>query len=180
MNCEKQPLYRKVNTTAHMMHRSRGGDFADDRHTKMMEVRAESGRLPIEKSKGRSRQGFDYTPLFRFLQSRVGKPWEPTYTEAKSRLDKEDPIWWIVRRPELDDHYSVSTTRLRRVGESSYYTGLHVVDGILEVEDKTVGPKDVQDSIYCLCCTYTLNGAKVSRPEGLAQWAFGLPKKNNK
>jgi hypothetical protein len=175
MNREKPPLYRKVNTTAHMMHRQRGGDFADDRNTKLMEVKAEGGRLPMDKSKGKSRQGFDYTPLFKFLLSRVGQPWTNVYQEARSRIDKEDPIWWIVRRPELDDHYSISTTRLRRVGESSYYTGLHVDDdGLLQVEDKTVGPKDVQDSIYCLCCTYTLNGNPVGRPKGMADWAFGL------
>jgi hypothetical protein len=178
MNREKLPLYRKVNTTARTPHSQRGGQFAWDRNTKRTEVLAESGRLPMQKSKNRWAQGFDYTPLFRFLLSRVGKEWQATYTEAKARLDKEDPIWWIVRRPELDDHYAVNTTRLRRVGESSYYTGLHVVDGVLEIEDKTVGPKDVQNSIYCLCCTYTLNGAVVGRPEGMAQWAFGLPEKN--
>ena len=52
------------------------------------------------------RHGYDYTPLFKFLLSRAGKNWDDVYSEAISRLDQEEPIWWMVA-PDLSEGQAV-------------------------------------------------------------------------
>ena len=101
----------------------------------------------------RHRHGRDYTPLFRFLISRVGKPWSEVFAEAKSRLDTTDPIFWLVARTEAKRREFV------RVGESSYFSGLYVDDqGLLKFVNPELRPQDMQPS--CTCCTHTLNGVR--------------------
>jgi len=73
---------------------------------------------------GRSRVGYDYTPLFRFLLSKVGCSWDEVYSAALARLDKREPIFWLV---DLHDPREGVVC----VGESSYFSRLTVVDGIL-------------------------------------------------
>ena len=112
----KAPLYRKLNTTAHNASRHAGGDYSEVRHTKR-EVRSEATRRSMH---GKERRGVDYTPLFRFLLSKVGKKWNEVHSEAVGRLDREEPIYWLVALRENDRQDYV------RVGESSFFSGLYV------------------------------------------------------
>ena len=150
---EKSPLYRKVNTTAHGVHHRVGGDFRDQRKGEAVD-QPEGLHQGMH---GRKRRGLDYTPLFRFLLSKVGDGWNNVYSEAVSRLDRPDPIFWLVTLRSGDEHDYV------RTGESSYFSGLRVDgDGILQVVNPQIGP----GSLYplCKCCTHTFNGARFTRP----------------
>ena len=107
-------------------------------------------------SKGR-RRGLDYTPLFRFLLSRVGSDWDDVYGEARARLDREEPIFWLVARSPAERQEVV------RVGESSYFSGLYVADDhTLQLVAPQIGPESLEPS--CGCCTHTLNGVRFTRP----------------
>ena len=141
----KEPLYRKVNTTAHGVHHHSGPDYRDKRSE------ADAHRMVSGK-----RRGLDYTPLFRFLLSRVGKPWAPTLQEAQSRLDRDDPIFWLVARAPHEEKPSV------RVGESSFYSGLRIdEEGLLQKVDPTINESSLEPG--CRCCTHTFNGAPFTR-----------------
>src|SRR3712207_188910 len=109
----KEPLYRKVNTRTHGVHHERA-EYRWIRNTKQNK-KDQSHLGPMHRGR---RLGLDYTPLFRFLLSRVGDDWTPDYSEAASRLDRPDPIFWIVARSDKDKRPFV------RIGESSYYSGL--------------------------------------------------------
>jgi hypothetical protein len=106
---------------------------------------------------GKSRRGLDYTPLFRFLLSRVGSEWSSVHREAIARLDRPDPIFWLVARHEHERREMV------RVGESTYYSGLYVDEGgILQLVDPDLRARDLAP--YCTCCTHTLNGVRFGTP----------------
>ena len=141
-----EPLYRKVNTSAHGVRHRFGGDYREDR------------RRPISLGmKQGVRRGLDYTPLFRFLQSKVGQPWNDVHREAVARLDRPDPLDWIVARTRDDGIESV------RTGESTYFSGLYVdEDGILRKVAPQLSASDLEPS--CACCTHTLDGVPFTRP----------------
>ena len=141
----KKPLYRKVNVTAHGVGHPHGGDYRETR-----------GRDTAVGMRRGARRGRDYTPLFRFLLSKVGSPWNEVHSEAVSRLDEEAPIRWLVasRRERAAEFV--------RVGESTYFSGLYVDDaGALRV----VNPDLDEDSLEpgCGCCTHTFNGVPFTR-----------------
>lgn len=144
---DKQPLYRKVNTTARGVHHRFGGDFREVRS------RVNSSEIDIAASgmhKG-IRRGLDYTPLFKFLLSRVGCKWDEIYSEAVRRLDRKEPIFWLVALRDEDSQAYV------RTGEASYFSGLKVdTEGILQLVDSAVGPNTLVPQ--CPCCTHTFNG----------------------
>ena len=81
-----EPLYRRVNTRARNVRHDRGGDFRHRRNTEA-ERASDVTRGPMT---GR-RRGLDYTPLFRFLLSKVGEDWGEVFDEAAKRLRKVDP-----------------------------------------------------------------------------------------
>ena len=147
---DKPPLFRKVNTTAHGVHHNTGGEFRDHRHhaTHSEEIR--------EGMHGKKRRGLDYTPLFRFLLSKVGCEWSTVYAEAVSRLDRPEPIFWLVAlRPEEEREFV-------RTGESSYFSGLKVDEnGMLQIVNPKLGPGSL--SPFCKCCTHTFNGVRFTR-----------------
>lgn len=155
----KSPLYRKVNTTAHGVHHGRGGAYSDERNTKQ-QARSEGVRQPMH---GKRQRGLDYTPLFKFLLSKVGTRWDDVYTEAAGRLDRAEPIFWLVAPHEHERKPFV------RVGESSYYSGMYVDGaGILQVVDPSVGASTLVPD--CKCCTHTFNGVRFTKPfAGLRQ-----------
>lgn len=103
------------------------------------------------------RRGLDYTPLFRFLLSRVGEDWDAVHSEAVRRLDRAEPISWLVAlRPE-DREPCV------RVGESSFYSGLFVDDeNRLQKVAPELGPSSMAPG--CACCTHTFNGVPFTQP----------------
>lgn len=145
----KEPLYRKENTTAHRA-RHDGGDYRDERH------RSQQSDASRESMRGRKRRGLDYTPLFKFLLSRCGQPWDAVYSEAKARLDRPEPIFWLVALPGHERSPYV------RVGESSYFSGMYVDEaGVLRLVDPSLGPSSLVPS--CKCCTHTFNAVPFTR-----------------
>ena len=150
-NQNKEPLFRKENTLARGVRHGFGCDFRHDRNTKAMKEE-QGSRTSMH---GKMQRGYDYTPLFRFLLSKVGKPWDSVYSEAVSRLDKTEPIFWMVAQRAND------RKAFFRAGENSYYSGLYVDDhGLLQ----KVNPEYTQEMITacCFCCTHTFNGDVMS------------------
>jgi hypothetical protein len=149
---QKAPLFRSVNTTAHGVHHQDGGDFRDQRKARGDAVQWATRQI----MSGRKRRGLDYTPLFRFLLSKVGEDWHAVHAEAKSRLDSPDPIFWLVARTPAEERDCV------RVGESSYFSGLKVDEqGKLQRVDPTLGPERLKPD--CKCCTHTFNGLRFTQ-----------------
>ena len=140
---EKSPLYRRVNTRTHGVRHRFGGDYSQSR---------QKAGNPLEESMhGSKRRGLDYTPLFRFLLSRVGEDWAKVHSEAVSRLDTPEPIFWIVARSEIEMKSVVL------LGENSYFSGLYVDDeNRLALVDPSTTVESMKPS--CSCCTHTFNG----------------------
>ena len=146
MDREKPKLYRKVNTKAKGVHHHFGGDFKDTRRSKRETVQQVNGTMF-----GAKQRGLDYTPLFKFLLSKVGSNWDEVFSEAKSRLDREEPIFWLVALHEGEKKAYV------RIGESTYYSGLFVDDnGVLQLVNPSLKAADMTP--FCNCCTHTFNG----------------------
>jgi hypothetical protein len=157
MRIGKPPLYRKVNTLARGVHHRFGGDFRHQRQGKP-EADPEDMRSAMH---GKKQRGLDYTPLFRFLLSKIGQDWTAVYSEARSRLDRDEPIFWLVARGKEDQR------ELVRIGESSFYSGLFVDEtNILRQVNPSLAAVDVP--VTCTCCTYTLNGVEVPKPENIS------------
>ena len=145
-NHTKKPLYRKVNTRARGVHHHHGQDY--DRH-------ANDRENILGTMHSKTRRGLDYTPLFRFLLSKVGQPFDDIFSEASSRLDHTDPIFWLVAKQEHLRQPFV------RIGESSYYSGLYIDDeGLLQRVDPNLTAKSMTP--LCTCCTHTFNGTPFS------------------
>lgn len=139
---EKKPLYRKVNTKTHGVRHDHGGDYRHDRRKE----------TALGMRKG-VRRGLDYTPLFKFLLSNVGNKWDLVFSEATSRLDKAEPIFWLVALQAEDAQEYV------RFGESTYYSGLYVDEyGILKVVNSEINESTLRP--FCKCCTHTFNGVE--------------------
>ena len=149
----KDPLYRKVNTLARGVFHRWGGDFKSSRSRhKREELQPRQGSMHA----GRHR-GLDYTPLFRFLLSRVGSDWSAVFSEAVARLDRPDPIFWMVARSDMDKRSRVL------VGENTYWSGLFIDEsGRLAIVDPGLRLEDMEPS--CACCTHTFNGKPFVRP----------------
>jgi hypothetical protein len=145
---EKKPLYRKINTrTRGVRLNDYSGEYRHQRHTKA-EIHNESSRGSMH---GTRRHGFDYTPLFRFLLSRVGRQWDEVFGEVVARLDRPEPVFWMVALHEKDRQEQV------RLGESSYFSGLYVDDqGSLRVVNPQLTAEHMRPN--CHCCTHTFNG----------------------
>ncbi len=152
---QKPPLFRKVNTLARGVHHHTGGDFRHERNTKSALI-SDSPRTSMG---AKVKRGLDYTPLFRFLLSKVGDVWVEVHEEAIARLDRPDPIFWLVALHEHERSDYV------RVGESSYYSGLFVdFDGRLQKVNADLSPSSLLPQ--CKCCTHTFNGQRFTRRFG--------------
>lgn len=147
----KEPLYRRENRRARGLLHGRGGEYRWLRHAK-----GESC-IGLGSMRGRLRHGRDYTPLFRFLLAHVGDDWATVYREAAGRLDRPDPIFWMVARSDAEKRSIV------RVGESSYVSGLYVDEtGRLARVAPDLGVESLRPS--CSCCTHTFNGVPFVLP----------------
>lgn len=146
MNREKKPLYRKVNTKTWGVRHGFGSDFKKNRHKKRDSLEQIKGSMH-----GKKKRGLDYTPLFRFLLSKVGSDWDEVFSEAAARLDKTEPIFWLVAlNPEEKEEYI-------GVGESTYFSGMFVDENKkLQLTSSKLKPKDLKP--FCNCCTHTFNG----------------------
>jgi hypothetical protein len=121
-----------------------GSDFRHSRNTKKFK-NFEGDRMPMKKGK----YGYDYTPLVRFLLSKAGKDWDVVFSEVKERLDKTEPIFWLVKFSN-----DIDIQPIVYVGEGKYYHTLIVDDNILTVYNKTA---TLEDGL-CSCHTHTLDG----------------------
>lgn len=153
MRQHKKPLYRSVNTRTYGVRHGSGSKFKWERNTKA----TKENRSTHQSMHSGQRHGFDYTPLFKFLLSRVGKNWDEVHSEAVSRLDREEPISWIVASDFSEGSPFV------RVGESSYFNGLYIDENNkLAVVDPELTSETMPP--FCACCTHTLNGVRLSSP----------------
>jgi len=145
----KNKLYRKENTKAFGVFHIFGSDYSKDR------AKNKQSFYTVSSMHGKKQRGLDYTPLFKFLLSHVGDNWDKVYSEAKSRLDKEEPIFWIVALHNSDKKDYV------RIGENSYYSGLFVdVDNILQKVNPEFNPNTICFNTDDTC---TFNGTIVHR-----------------
>jgi hypothetical protein len=162
MNRVKEPLYRKENKLAIGYRGDIGGDFRHTRNTKKFK-RSDNH---LSGMGGNKQRGVDYTPLFRFLLSKVGEKWDAVYSEAVSRLDREDPIFWMVytEDPVVDFHHPDQEMKESfRAGESSMYSKLMVDEnGILQYVNPNLTINDFHKT--CHCCTHTFNGKVINNP----------------
>lgn len=150
---QKKPLFRSVNTRTHGVRHGSGAKAKWERHTKA----ASTNVAAYGSMHSGQRHGYDYTPLFKFLLSRAGKNWDDVYSEAISRLDQEEPIWWMVA-PDLSEGQAVF-----RSGESSYFSGLYIDDdNALALVNPDVTAENMTP--FCACCTHTLNGVRLTTP----------------
>lgn len=149
----KKPLYRKVNTRTHGVRHGDGGDWRSSRNTKAVKQDLSyNGSMHSH-----HRHGLDYTPLFRFLLSRIGEDWDETYSEAVARIDCSDPIFWLVARSDEERKAYV------RLGESSYYSGLYVDEQKrLALVEPALAVDDMKPA--CSCCSHTFNGKPFTQP----------------
>lgn len=144
---KKPLLYRSVNTRTHGVRHGSCCAYRYERHTKS-EKSSLSNRGSMH---SHHRHGFDYTPLFRFLLSKVGHPWDPVFSEANARLDRPEPVFWMVALHESDKKEYVGTD------ESTYYSGLWVDEaGVLQKVNPQLTPEQMKP--FCDCCTHTFNG----------------------
>jgi hypothetical protein len=150
MNYQKEPLYRKVNTLARQSHHNSGGDYKHERNTK--ESKEDFSQEKTRKGMGQKiKRGLDYTPLYRFLISKVGQDWTEVHKEAISRLDKEEPIFYLVAKNEEEKTESIC------LGQTSFYSGLYVDDSNkLQKVNPQFGAEHI--TATCPCCTFTFNG----------------------
>lgn len=150
MRGEKKPLYRTYNKLARGFHNNDpGGNYRHERNTKKAK-NFEGSR----KSIGYTRTGYDYTPLYMFLLSKVGQKWDEVYSEAVSRLDKDDAVWHMV-----DLNVDENSREIVWMGESSMYSALTVRNGRLE----KINPNAEPWGASCSCCTFTFNGKQITK-----------------
>jgi hypothetical protein len=154
MKTHKKMLYRKVNTCARNIHHGFGGDYKHERNPKHKQE--EDSYVKHASMHGTKHRGLDYTPLFKFLLTKIGSDWDDVYSEAVSRLDRDDPIFWMVAIYEHNKEDCV------RIGESSYYSGLYVdEEKRLRVVNPEFGVENVK--LSCSCCTHSFNGIPINR-----------------
>jgi len=148
MNKEIKMLYRKDNTKA------RGHINQSVKHARYDRNTKEGLKKSMLTAKGSTKSGRDYTPLFMFLLSKVGQKWDVVFSEAASRLDDKDAVWYVVAQYEEEKN---GEDGVICTGESSYFSQLCVDDdGFLQ----KVNPNFSNEMLYpsCPCCTHTFNG----------------------
>lgn len=153
----KEPLYRKVNTKARGLHHGwLKAEYRWERGGKATR-QAVADEITRGSMHRKHRHGLDYTPLYRFLLSRVGTDWVAAQSEATARLDRVEPIFRMVALREEDRNPWFAG------GESSYFIGLYVDEAGLLAK---VAPEIDHTSLmpFCGCCTHTFNGQLFSKP----------------
>lgn len=159
MNKEIKLLYRKVNSKARGCHHNTGPDARYDRNTK--------NGLKKSMSQGKQR-GLDYTPLYRFLHSKVGQSWDKVYSEAISRLPKGDDAIFsmVILEPEINTNIGRNNMHgWSYFGESTIMSTMTVdEDGLLQFIKPNLKNEDFSPS--CWCCTHTFNSKPLIKKYG--------------
>ncbi|TCT92367.1 hypothetical protein EDC48_101173 [Gibbsiella quercinecans] len=144
----KNKLYRSVNTATYNVQHLHGGEYRWKRHKNKL---IQGDQPHFQSMSSKQKRGLDYTPLFMFLLSKIDEKWDLVYSEAIRRLDKPEPIFWLVALHAEDRRDFVLC------GQSSYYNGLYVdEDGFLRKVSPDLKASDIP--VLCDCCTYTFNG----------------------
>ncbi len=149
---QKEPLYRRVNSrTHHVDHGWLGGEARWARNSKATKA-SEATRGSMHPG---LRHGLDYTPLYRFLLSRLGWDWDAVVSEALPRIADKDALYHMVARRGDEERDFV------RLGENSYWRGLRV-NAAQQLEK--VAPELTAEAIEpgCTCCTHTFNGVVIA------------------
>lgn len=154
-------LYRKENKSSlsYIGHKDTGGDFRHDRNTKRLK-NFEGNRW---KMSSRKERGVDFTPLYKFLLSKVGEDFDEVYSEAMSRMDgKRAPIFWmIVENTYIEEgilkNSNGTIVRPDFNNEEAKFSTLYIDD-----ENKLRKVSDLNKSEFklesCGCCTQSLDG----------------------
>ncbi|CNE48620.1 Uncharacterised protein [Yersinia similis] len=145
-------LYRRVNTTTRHRSNNPGAEYRWERYKQ----KATDENMPQRASMhGKQKRGLDYSPLFMFLLTKVGQQWDEVYSHVVKRLDKPEPIFWMVALHSHEQRDYV------RCGDTRFYHGLYVDDaGILQKVNPSLSAEDIP--ITCQCCTHTFNGVVVT------------------
>jgi len=154
MNNRIKPLYRKENkvSLSNKYNVSTSSEYRYQRHSKAF-LNDDRNHKSITSGK----YGYDYTPLFKFLLSKVGGDWNQIYSEAKARLNDPEPVFWVVALHESERRDIV------RLGESTYYSGLFVNDhGKLAIVNPNIAFSDLP--IPYPGETITFNGIVMDKP----------------
>lgn len=141
---DKKPLYRKEADAINNHHHS-GSDAKYDRNTK---------RGISKHMKKNVKRGLDYTPLYKFLLSKVGQNFDEVYKEVIKRVNDRSAIFHMFRKHEFE------TGDFVRLGGSSFYNKLYIDDNNT-IQKVNPNLKNEDFSPSCWCCTYTFNGNKL-------------------
>jgi hypothetical protein len=145
---EIKPLYRTINTRTHHVRHNSGQDSKHDRNTK-------NG---MGKSMKRdTNRGLDFTPLYIFLISKIGKNYDDVYSEALSRIPKsEKEVIDHLFEDGQDKHFPYV-----RCGEHSYFSRLTVdKNGLIQKFYPDLTINDIYPS--CDCHTHTFDGKVIT------------------
>ncbi len=71
---KKNPLFRKVNTRTHGVRHHFGGDYKQFRNS------SHQNKTSLGSMHGKQQRELDYTPLFKFLLSKVGEDWDAVHS----------------------------------------------------------------------------------------------------
>ena len=112
----KKPLFRVVNIRTHHVRYVDCSEYRWSRNT-TQEKKSEFCRGSTHFD---HRHCLDYTPLFKLLLSRVGDDWAEIYGEAVARLDRSEPVFWLVASRDAEKQPFV------RIGGNSFFSGLYV------------------------------------------------------
>lgn len=107
----KKPLYRKVNTNAKGVRHNFGGDSKFVKNAKRDSLEQVKGSMH-----GKQERGKDYTPLFKFLYTKVGQDWNEVFDGVISRLNTTESIFWLVAINQDEKESYV------RIGGSTYFS----------------------------------------------------------
>jgi hypothetical protein len=153
---KKEKLYRKENTRTFGVFHKYGSAYSKER------ARNKNQEVLKTSMHGKKQRGVDYTPLFKFLLSKVGCNWDEVFSKAKCRLDKEDPIFWMVAMNAKDKKDYV------RLGENTYYSGLYVdEEKILRIVNPNIANENfTADGIF----TYSFNGKVIGKTAKNKNW----------
>ena len=155
---EKAPLYRRETRGSYRNHHLKETiHYRYVRHKKR-------GKKTTMKHAPDSGTNLDYTPLYRFLQSKVGKDWDAIYSEAVSRLPAEYPIWHIVKK-DIEVVEGIAQHKNQKgeevwaiigIGESAYFHALYIDENnLLQVKNEVL-----LDMVAELCLEYHLQTNK--------------------
>jgi hypothetical protein len=145
----KEPLYRKINWRTYKVekHFNKDSEARHDRNTKK----------GISSKMDSKEHGRDYTPLFKFLLSKINHQWTEVHQEAVFRLDTIEPLFYMVKLNQIDVE---NCSGYFRIGNSYFSTLMVDEAGLLQKIKPDFIPNNI---VTCSCCTFTFNGKVIDK-----------------